>query len=311
MALYKQPRSPFWWMYVEPTGKRSSTKIAHTGTTSQRTKELKQLAQFVYETATIEGRKVEHGLAAPSAITFRALAEWYRTNVAALHRGKDREGWALDVLIAHFGDRQVSTIDEQAVLEWRAARSAQVRSGTVNRELSVLRAVFAKAIPRHLRTSPAANVKDLRPQRGAQTRERRPRILTPAEEVRLEAVMERPVDRALFLVALCTLVRQGDILDLRWRDVHAGYLSVADPKSGRSYDVPLAKRVKVALAALKKAGPYVFTHHRRGTAEDRRNRMKMWLMRTFASFGATLRPVVAPKCGVLRLRAGMGLDRRV
>lgn len=274
MGLYKQPRSKYWWIRY-PGGHRESTKIPHTGSSSQRTKDLKLAALQVYEATVLAQR----GAAPLVPIAFAKLVDWYTLHCAVLKRGAEREGWALQALTNAFGPQMVSTLDEPAIIEWRATRAREVAAGTVNRELAVLKAVLKAAVPRHLKASPAAKVTNLRPLRGDRTSDRRPRILTPAEETRILSVMDKPIDRALFLVALCTLARLGDLLDLRWEDVRASAVVIRDPKSGRAYDVPLSKRAKAALEAVPKTGIYVFSRFRGGTAAERRNRVKMWLHR--------------------------------
>jgi integrase len=278
MGLYRQPRSPFWWMFLEPTKRWASTKIAHTGSSAARTRELREMAQHVYETEVIAARRGQLSLVAKESIAFSALAAWYQTHVAKLKRGAEREGWAIAALVSHFGSRPVHTIDGQAILEWRAARAADVAPGTVTRELDVLRAIFAAGIPRYLAASPIPAMTKLRRQRGTLKTSTAPRILTRTEESKLEAVMTRPVDLALFRLALCTLGRLSDLLDLRWQDVGSA-IYLGDPKAGKPYSVPLARKAKAALAQLPKRGVYVFPHHRRGTAAERRNRIKMWLKR--------------------------------
>jgi integrase len=109
--------------------------------------------------------------------------------------------------------------------------------------------------------------------------------LTGAEAKKLLAAAQQPPDsplkadrRALWVVALTTGCRQGELLGLRWRhvDLEAGHLFVAEGKSdsSRRY-VPL---LPVAVEALGEAGPpdaYVFAS-RNGTPLQARNVVRDW-----------------------------------
>lgn len=265
-------------MYIEPTRARRSTKVAHTSSSASRNRELRDMAQHVYEQAMVDARRGQLSLVPKESISFKALATWYETNVATLKRGAEREGWAIKALVAHFGTRPVHTIDGQAVLEWRATRAAEVAPSTVQRELDILRAIFTAGIPRYLAASPIPAMTKLRRQRNTTTTSSAPRIMTRTEETKLDAVMDRPVDRALFRLALCTLGRLSDLLDVKWSDITTA-IYLGDTKAGKPYSVPLASKARAALDALPKRSVYVFPHHRRGTPSQRRNRIKMWLKR--------------------------------
>jgi integrase len=111
-------------------------------------------------------------------------------------------------------------------------------------------------------------------------------VLSRADEVKVLAAFGTPADRALFLMALDTLVRMGDCLDLRRSDDHGRTLYIRDPKAGDGYRVPVSQRLRAALDAVPKDGPYYFTFRRRhATAGARRNGVKKMLASACAKAG--------------------------
>lgn len=65
--------------------------------------------------------------------------------------------------------------------------------------------------------------------------------------------------KPLFLAAIQTGLRRGDLLDLRWSDVHEdAIVRVMQKEKGRKALIPLSDSLKAALSALPKRGAYVF-----------------------------------------------------
>lgn len=274
MGLYIRRNSPYWWMYLPPVRKQVSTGVLVKGATPAMTREQRQLAEVVYQRELLKLKERAIGLARPEPITFDAYADWYERTNTEQKRGAERERWAIAVLREAFGTERLTAITKEAVLDWRAERAKEVRVGTVNRELDVLKHMLATAVPKYLKDSPIAALPRLREKRG-EKRERQ--VLSKADEQKLLAVLA-PDDRALVVLAICTLLRLGDLLDLRWSDYHGTWLSVRDPKTGIPYKVPVAKRARAAVAALKKGrSPYLFPRRRQGDEEERRNRIKLML----------------------------------
>ncbi len=92
-------------------------------------------------------------------------------------------------------------------------------------------------------------------------------MLSPEDEQAVLAHLE-PDDRALFVVAIDTLVRLGDVLDLKREHKRSDELVIEDSKTG-CYTVPLSKQARAALDSLPGRGPYYFGHRR--TAENPQN----------------------------------------
>lgn len=159
-----------------------------------------------------------------------------------------------------------------------APRRIQAGPRTVNREVSVIKAIVQSAVPDYLETSPLYGMPLLK----ASTPKRR--LMTPEEEGRLLAVMAAD-DKALFLLGLDSLIRLGDLLDLTWDDDHGDRMWIGDPKAGGGFDVPISRRARTALDAwaadprcTKHRSPYIFARRRRAkTARDRRGVIRKML----------------------------------
>jgi integrase len=99
------------------------------------------------------------------------------------------------------------------------------------------------------------------------------RVLAAAEEKRVLDSMDAR-DRALFIAGIDTLVRMGDLLDLRRQDDHRTLFAIVDSKTG-PYQVPISKRLRKALDGLEpdpQGSDYYFWWRRRArTDRDRRS----------------------------------------
>lgn len=259
MGVYRNADSKHWWLYLEgapPRERKVRTDIL-IGFTKTEQKDSKAAAFEVYHTRMLHFGKVAHGLVVDKpAITFTAFADWYDTNVIALHRPSsiERERAILTILRRTFGPSPIASVTRDAVIEWRAARTATVSAATVNRETDVLKHLLAAAVPQYLTVSPIVRLKRLRGTgRGTY-------VLTLEAETRLLAALA-PADAALVVCALDTLMRLSDVVNLRRDQDHGTHLDVIDPKVD-PYQVPVSARLRAALDALPDAGPYYFAHRR-------------------------------------------------
>lgn len=260
MGLYRRKGSPFWWMWLEPpvggTPTRESTKIRHDGPTPEIRKRQQQLAEQVYHRRLVEFQQSAAGLAPRPSIAFDAYAQWYADHVCATHGSVARERSAIKRLRAWFGSRSLNQIDREAVIEWRTARLAEkVAPSTADRELDVLKAILASAVPKYLPASPIAGLK--RHRETVQAKYRRPRILSHDEEARLLKAARDPVEYAIVVLALDTLMRLSDVRTLR-RDRDYGTVIHVEAPKVQPYDVPVSRRLRKALDALPADGPYYF-----------------------------------------------------
>jgi len=289
MGVFTRPDSRYWYLWLEtaPLGqRREPTRIVVGDTVAQKT-DSRRLALQLYHTRMEElGRKI-HRLPVPINVpTFNALADQYETTDLVHHKGKERELEILPRLRAHFGDWSIDQIDKDAVKAWRTARRTTSTviphfggpkgprkvlpppsARTVNREVDVLQQVMAIGVPKYYAVSPLEGLPDLdviTPIR---------RLITPDEERRLLKHLARD-DQAIFICGQETLARLGDILDLEKTDDQGEKLSIRDPKNGMAHEVPISRRLRMALDALPdgRASKYLFPRRRAAETErDRRN----------------------------------------
>lgn len=275
MGVYVRHDSRWFWLWLERPGEaglRERTNIPKDGGADAR-----QLAEQVYHARMgdlARGRYQLPGAPEPTApgVSCAEWIVWYRQHVLPTHRGQEREREILGTLDTAFGHLALSDISRTVVQEWMTARATTVSARTVNREVDVLKAMLRAAVEHgKIPASPIAGMKRLH----AATPQRR--LMTLDEERRLLAILEPP-DKALLLMALDTLARLSDCLDLRWQDDRGKTLWIRDPKVGGGYAVPVSRRLRLALDALPRTGEYVFAHRRRfKTAARRRSGVKQML----------------------------------
>ncbi len=152
----------------------------------------------------------------------------------------------LDALLDIFGDRRLSTLRQEEVERWIAARRGEVKPSTANKELSRLKHALSRAVAwGYLKASPAAKVAKAKESDG------RVRFLTPEERL---ALLEgaSPRLRLYILAALQTGARRAELLRLRWADVDMKRRTVSfkGTKNGHDRTVPITATLWAALHAL-------------------------------------------------------------
>jgi integrase len=173
----------------------------------------------------------------------------------------------LKVLRDYFGSCRLRSITHGDVRQFRASRLAQeTRTKTqrtiasVNRELSMLRRMLNVAQREGwILRNPFAAGDSLISQADENKRER---ILTREEEVKLLAACEPPQRahlKAILICALDTGMRQGEIFSLRWRDVDIenGLLNIQafHTKTMKQRQVAITTRLKLELERLRADAP--------------------------------------------------------
>jgi integrase len=277
VGVFKRADSRYWYLWLEtaPTGQKTVRTDVLVGTRTQEPG-TRKIAEQVYFTRMGALALDNHDLPRQKeATTFETFATWYDTHVVAHHRGKDREREILKSLRKTFGPFDLTRIDKAQVVEWRATRATQSSAATSNRELDVLKSLFAAAVPKYLKVSPIARLPRLRQARSETY------VLSRANEKKLLKALPK-LDRALVLCALDTLMRLSDVVNLRREQDRGTYLVVEDPKV-KPYQVPVSKRLRRALDGLPKTGPYYFAHRRRAVkGRDYRSSVRDMLARACA-----------------------------
>ena len=93
-------------------------------------------------------------------VPFSALVERYREWAASNKQAWDDEKYILEMFADLFGETPLAQITTWQIEKWKAERRKEVKPGTVNRQLTVIKHMFKMAIEWGLTTSnPASAVK--------------------------------------------------------------------------------------------------------------------------------------------------------
>lgn len=190
--------------------------------------------------------------------TFEKFAEEYLEHIDQVHAestAADERNRIENLVAPYFGTRVVSTITRADVEALLSEKASGVSIATRNRLISLLSAMFRRAVALNLaRENPAAGIP--RPQEPL-----RPVGFLDFEQqeqlVEKCAAWLRPVVR----LALETGMRQGEILALQWRDVDAQrrVVLVRRAKNGEPREIRLSTRAHDALEAqrLLRGAPHI------------------------------------------------------
>jgi integrase len=253
-----------------------------------RTQAEKELRRLMAETPTVVARETRKTVAVAGAAYvdhLEGVMERKRTTI------QDYRGYLRRHLGPHFGGRTIDKIGPEHVEAYlHAKRAIGLSSKTVTNHLTFLHGLFTFAVKRRwVAVNPVGFVD--RP-RQARQGQRRIRFLQPVEvEALLRAVPDDDLgqlERPLYLCAVMTGLRQGELLALKWMDVDwlARRIRVADnfprgrsdradsPKSHFLRSVPMANRLGGELERHFQVSAYrddedlVFCHPHSGLAYD-------------------------------------------
>ena len=179
-------------------------------------------------------------------------------------------------LLPAFGATPLDRITRAQVLEWFDAYS-ETAPGGANRTVQLLCQVLNFAVAcGHLPTNPARAIEPNR--RTALTR-----FLSREEVQRLHRALDRNAPRStsaraqadIIRLLLLTGCRKNEILALRWAEVHADALALADSKTGPR-KVPLNAKAQAVLARQPRGeSPFVFPSPR-DIARPRTSGLSLW-----------------------------------
>jgi integrase len=209
------------------------------------------------------------------SIPFLQLIQKYLQEISPTKLSYESDKFRSKPLIEFFGDRKIDTITNQDVYQyqdWRknqtSPRSKKIISGsTVNREISLLRHSFRKAIRwGYLEHNPIQGIEGF-------SETKRERYINDQElEAIKEAAHSHPYSRHLIDIidALYnTAQRSGRILNLKWSQVDLKERTISFEQVSKTKQVPfmiwinqplyqLLTRLKSVRSFSKVVGPYVF-----------------------------------------------------
>lgn len=238
-VYYRKDRAGWWVSYMDSSGARVRQKVeAHT---------RQQALDALRRIKTKEEVARTLGVRPASDITTEALFDRYKRHQKARIRSTtyERLGGILDTLKSRLPE-QAKAITKRTVAEYIEARAAEVKPGTVTKEMSVLKHCLKLAVEwGELNQNPAAGA------RLPQLPPGKTRYLTPGE---LRAALESAPEwmRAPMAFAACTGVRRGELLSLRWMDVDLEHrrLYLRETKNGALRILPLSVAALQVLGSL-------------------------------------------------------------
>lgn len=197
-----------------------------------------------------------------SHITLKIALERYRDEVIPSHRGADRDINRINRIITRDElpmDKPLQDITKYHLLEWRDSRIKDVKGSSVTRDMSLISAFFNLCVKEwgYIKVNPIADVSK------PASSPHRERIISQAE---IDAMLQqlqhddatKPVTvgrqvAVIFLLALETGMRAGEICGLTWDRVHLDLKKVYlhTTKNGRPREVPLSKKAIELLQQMQ------------------------------------------------------------
>jgi integrase len=193
-------------------------------------------------------------------VKFSDLAQEYLKKHAARTRSYPEYSSISNKLIKAFGDLCLHEIQRQKIESYQAERSAQVGPGMVNREITILKGMFTKAVDwGYIAKNPVKGIKLAK-------EKERTRFLKGYERAKLiqaAGAKGRPwYLKSLIIIDLLTGLRKSELLRVGWEeiDLERNVLQVLEGKGGETRFVPINVNARAEILALaKKAkGKYLF-----------------------------------------------------
>lgn len=165
----------------------------------------------------------------------------------------DKSSWARDEtslkkLLPFFGNRLLSDISPFLIESYKKKRAGEVKPATVNREIGLLKHVYNMGIKwGRVSTNPMRDVRLLH------VKNVQERTLSQEEAAKLLGACTE-YSRPIVLTALCTGMRRGEILGLKWEQVDMGQrvITILNPKEGKTRKIPINDTLWETLEQLKK-----------------------------------------------------------
>ncbi len=244
-GVYKRTDRPGWWVsYIDAAGNRVRSKCA--------AKTRPQALTLLSKIKAQEERKRALGLRPAREIPTATLLERFMRHQKTRLRPTtyERLGGTLRTLQANLPE-QATAITKQVVAEYIESRAKSVKPGTVAKEVSTLKHCLRLAVDWGLLYENAASRARLPEVQVGETR-----YLTPSE---VQTALENAPAwlRAPMAFAVCTGIRRGEMLSLRWMDVDLArrqlYLRETNNDSQRT--LPLSDDALHVLRSLPRGGP--------------------------------------------------------
>jgi len=238
MRIY--PRGRVWYLDYSLGGRRVRRRV---GTS-------KKMAELALKEVELRIVKAQHlGIVEPEKLLFEKLCEKYMDFAKANKAVKsyERDRFSVTRLSKTFAGQLIVEIKAEDLERYKTMRREEVAPATVNRELSLIKHMFNKALQwGYLPENQLRSVMKLREPSG------RTRYLDEAEiDLLLRCCAEHI--KPIVLMALNTGMRKGEILRLTWAhvDMVNGLITVWASKNNESRQVPINSTLYDILLTLK------------------------------------------------------------
>jgi integrase len=242
VPLYRQPKSPYWWVRFSIGG----VKIRRSSQTTERA----AAEEFESRLRSDLWRQSKLG-EKPRYAWKEAVERWY---AEAAGRDKERDHERLKWFAQYLDATPLAAITPQIIAKLRTVRTAESSPSTANRYMALLRMVLRKAHREWDWTDKAPVV----PMVQQETRE--PRFLTRAQ---FKALLRKlpPHLKALAEFSVETGLRMRNVTGLTWQQVDLRRCHLVIPaaraKAGETIAIPLSAR---AVAIIRAQRPRHATH---------------------------------------------------
>ncbi len=181
-------------------------------------------------------------------------------------KGKKGERWevirlkrfAADLVSGKpLGEYVISEVTTADLVAWRDMRLGRVKPASVSREMNLLKHVFSTATKEWglLRVNPMEDVR-----RPAKAKRRKRRVFRDEIDKLTDAldltdhpwVSEKQITGAMFLFAVETAMRSGEIRAIQNRHVTGNVIHLPETKNDHARDVPLTTRALEILESVRK-----------------------------------------------------------
>ncbi len=207
--------------------------------------------------------------------TFKELAGKYSQWMQGRHKSADSKKYRIDQLLVCFGSLPLRNFNTELVEQHQTDLiNKNLKPATVNRNLSVLKAMIRKAVDWNMVEEEI--LKQVRRVKNLPENNERLRFLSKDECKRLiSACEERNRNdkrvkhlKPILITALNTGMRKSEILNLKWDnvDLKHGFILLDRTKNGDRREIPINETLKINLESLPRHinSDYVFCEQKKG-----------------------------------------------
>ena len=250
--------------YTDPNGNQTRKIVSPYKETAQRI--LKKI-----ETEVAEGKYMDIQKKEKKNILFESFARQYlESYVNFENKNVRKQGNLINSLVRHFKGKYLNQMDILMIRQYLSKRLKSVRPSSVNREYSMLKSMFNRAIEWGMFSgmNPTNSIKKL-PENNERTR-----WLAEDEQEILLSNCEG-MTKAIVLVALKTGMRWGEIIVLKWhQSPNSNYVDFQNKtifvhaslsKSKKSRYIPLSNSIGTVLEKMPRqiGAEYIFWNQKK------------------------------------------------